>query len=119
MVVDKKDRVWIHEGASNKLIGFDHELNSKYTFDGTGSFDAKGLTTTEVLAINESKTKIYWHKGQGFLSQIDPLEGTETTLGDSISDTDALVNLKITNDEMRLVALESDFSTLQLYDLKK
>lgn len=118
MVVDKKDRLWIHEGATNKLIGFDHELNGKYTFEGNGSFDSKGLSTTEVLAINESKTKLYWHKGQGFLSQIDPLEGTETVLGDSISDTEHLIKMLVTNDEMRLVALESDYSTLQLYDLK-
>lgn len=112
LVVDCKDKVWIHESATNKLIGFDSELNSKYSFEGNGSFDSKNLSTTEVLTINEDRTKIYWHKGQGFLSMIDAIEGTETTLGDSISDVPNLISIKITKDEQRLVALQPDFKTL-------
>lgn len=120
LVVDQKDKVWIHEVATNRVVGFDHGLNSKVTFDGNGSFNIKkSLYTTNVLVLNCEKNRIYWHKGQGFLSLIDPLENTETILGDSISDTNHLHSIKITKNEQRLVALEGDYSTLQLYGIKK
>jgi hypothetical protein len=118
-VVDCKDRAWIHEASTNKLIGFDQELNTKVSFEGLGSFDSKNLGTTEVLVCNLARTKIYWHKGQGHLSQIDPVEGTEVAMGDSISDTQSLISMKVSKNDAYLIALEGNFQTLQLYDLKK
>lgn len=72
-----------------------------------------------MLLINQNRTKIYWHKGQGHLSLIDTIESTEVAMGDSISDTQQLICMKINRSESYLVALESNFQTLQLYDVKK
>lgn len=40
---------------------------------------------------------------------IDPVEATEVAMGDSISDTQQLISMKLSKNDAFLIALESNF----------
>ena len=81
------------DGKSNQLIGLDKDLKEVANFEGI-CFNQCGFASTEVVTINATKSRIFWHKGKGRLSMIDLKDRKEIEYDDSITGNNFILNIK-------------------------